>query len=196
MINRSLMAALLLAGLPNTSAYAQSPKEQFDAETKRISARYADDKKLCADENNSTARMQCLRDAKTEYDKSMSQARAQYKGTPSSGSCHDCGQVISVATGKKAGEGSALGLIAGGVAGALLGNQVGSGHGRQLATVAGAAGGAYAGKKIEENAKSTEQWTVRVRYDDGREASFNFDHDPQMVAGDHVRNDKGHLVRN
>ena len=106
MINRSLMAALLLAGLSTTSAYAQSPKEQFDAETKRISARYADDKKLCADENNSTARMQCLRDAKTEYDKSMSQARAQYKGTPSSGSCHDCGQVISVATGKKAGEGS------------------------------------------------------------------------------------------
>ena len=38
MINRSLMAALLLAGLSTTSAYAQSPKEQFDAETKRISA--------------------------------------------------------------------------------------------------------------------------------------------------------------
>ena len=61
------------------------------------------------------------------------------------------------------------GAVVGGVAGALLGNQVGSGHGRQLATVAGAAGGAYAGKKIEEKAKSTKQWTVHVQYDNGQQ---------------------------
>jgi outer membrane lipoprotein SlyB len=97
--------------------------------------------------------------------------------------------------GEKAGEGSALGLIAGGVAGALLGNQVGSGHGRQLATVAGAAGGAYAGKKIEEKAKSSKVWTVHVQYDDGRQAAFTFDHDPQMMSGDRVQNSNGNIVR-
>lgn len=43
------------------------------------------------------------------------------------------------------------GMAIGGVAGGLLGNQVGSGKGRTLATVAGAAGGAYAGKKVQEN---------------------------------------------
>jgi uncharacterized protein YcfJ len=42
------------------------------------------------------------------------------------------------------------GMAIGAVAGGLLGNQVGSGKGRTLATVAGALGGGYAGKKIEE----------------------------------------------
>ncbi|HEY9130219.1 MAG TPA: glycine zipper 2TM domain-containing protein [Dyella sp.] len=43
------------------------------------------------------------------------------------------------------------GMAIGAVAGGLLGNQVGSGKGRTLATVAGAVGGGYAGKKIEES---------------------------------------------
>lgn len=46
------------------------------------------------------------------------------------------------------------GMAIGGVAGGLLGNQVGSGKGRMLATVAGAVGGGYAGKKIQENQQS------------------------------------------
>lgn len=170
--------ALLLAGL--TSAAQAQP----DAASKR----YADDKKLCSEENNSGARMQCLRDAKAEYDKAQ-------QNKPSA-ACHDCGRVTSVVVSDKDGQGSAVGLIAGGVAGALLGNQVGSGHGRQLATVAGAAGGAYAGKKIEEKAKSTKQWTVHVKYDNGQAASFNYDHDPQMHNGDRVRKANGTLVRN
>ncbi len=195
-MNRSILAALLLAGLAS-SAQAQSPKEQFNAESKRIATRYADDKKLCAEESNSAARMQCTRDAKSEYDKSLALAKAQLKASPTKpGSCMECGKVTSVVVSEKAGEGSALGVIAGGVAGALLGNQVGSGHGRELATVAGAAGGAYAGKKIEEKAKSSKQWTVHVQYDDGKQVSFNFDHDPRMMSGDRVRNDNGNLVRN
>ncbi|RDI99223.1 glycine zipper 2TM domain-containing protein [Dyella solisilvae] len=49
------------------------------------------------------------------------------------------------------------GMAIGGVAGGLLGNQIGGGKGKTIATVAGAAGGAYAGKKVQENqqAKST-----------------------------------------
>jgi outer membrane lipoprotein SlyB len=195
-MNRSMLVALAIAGL-SSAAQAQSPTEQFNAETKRIATRYADDKKLCAEESNSSTRMQCTRDAKSEYDKAMTMAKAQYKASPAKpGSCIECGKVTSIVVSDKAGEGSALGVIAGGVAGALLGNQVGSGHGRQLATVAGAAGGAYAGKKIEEKAKSTKQWTVHVQYDDGKQASFNFDHDPRMLSGDRVRNDNGNLVRN
>lgn len=46
------------------------------------------------------------------------------------------------------------GLAIGGVAGGVLGNQIGGGKGRTIATVAGAAGGAYAGKKIQENQQS------------------------------------------
>ena len=141
--------------------------------------------------------MQCTRDAKSEYDKSLALAKAQLKASPAKpGSCMECGKVTSVVVSEKAGEGSALGVIAGGVAGALLGNQVGSGHGRELATVAGAAGGAYAGNKIEQKAKSSKVWTVAVQYQDGKQASFNFDHDPGLMAGDRVKNANGSIVRN
>ncbi|TBR37308.1 glycine zipper 2TM domain-containing protein [Dyella terrae] len=49
------------------------------------------------------------------------------------------------------------GMAVGAVAGGLLGNQVGGGKGKTVATVAGAVGGGYAGKKIQENqqAKNT-----------------------------------------
>lgn len=198
MTHRSILAALMLASLAST-VQAQTPKAQYNAETKRLATRYAEDKKLCSEESESSRRMQCLRDAKSEHDKSLASAKAQLKASSASpanpAACHDCGKVTSVVAGEKAGEGGAVGLIAGGVAGALLGNQVGSGHGRQLATVAGAAGGAYAGKKIEERAKSSKQWTVQVQYDDGRKASFNFDQDPQLQSGDRVQNANGSIVR-
>ena len=43
---------------------------------------------------------------------------------------------------------SAVGIGLGAVVGGLLGNQVGDGKGRTLATIAGAMGGAYAGNEI------------------------------------------------
>lgn len=43
--------------------------------------------------------------------------------------------------------GTAIGAVVGG----LVGNQVGGGRGRDLATVAGAVGGGFAGRKIQEN---------------------------------------------
>jgi uncharacterized protein YcfJ len=47
-----------------------------------------------------------------------------------------------------AAQNSPLGMGIGAVVGGLLGNQVGSGNGRKLATIAGAVGGAYAGNEI------------------------------------------------
>lgn len=110
--------------------------------------------------------------------------------------CSNCGVVESVRSVEHRPQGSGVGAAGGAILGGLLGNQVGSGHGRQLATVAGAAGGAYAGKKIEGKAKSTKEWTVHVKYDNGQQANFNFDHDPNMHKGDRVRKSKGTLVRN
>ncbi|HTD03842.1 glycine zipper 2TM domain-containing protein [Undibacterium sp.] len=186
------------------AAYAQdlTPKQQYAADSKRASTRYADDKKLCAEETSSSVRMQCLRDARSEYNKSVADAKAAMKAAaPSSSSnnqaaiCQDCGSVVSVNVSDKPGEGSALGLIAGGVAGALLGHQVGSGTGQDLATVAGAAGGAYAGRKVEQKVKSTKVWAVAVQYDNGNKNTFNFDHDPGLAVGDKVRNAGDSIVR-
>lgn len=52
--------------------------------------------------------------------------------------------------------GTAIGAVVGG----LLGNQVGSGSGKKIATVAGAAGGAYAGRKVQGNRQEANAQTV------------------------------------
>ena len=168
---------------------AASPAGAVEADA---AASYAADKKLCAEEATSSVRMQCLRDARAEYDKALTAAA---KKSPPATACADCGQVLSVKVGEKKGEGGALGLIGGGVAGAVLGHQVGGGRGNDLATIAGAAGGAYAGHKIEENVKATKQWSVRVHLDGGEERTFKFDHDPGLAAGDMVKLSGSSIIR-
>lgn len=198
MKNNTLLAAcaLALAALA-PMAWAQtslSPKAQLTADNKAALTRYNEDKSLCNDEPSSTARLQCRRDAKTEYDKSLAAAKARAgvvtssKGKSTASICADCGKVVAVSTTEKAGESSALGMIAGGVGGALLGNQVGGGIGKDIATIAGAAGGAYAGKKIEEKMKAHQVWTVSVQYENGSQNNFEFNQDPGYAVGDAVRN--------
>ncbi|HEX8601004.1 MAG TPA: glycine zipper 2TM domain-containing protein [Pseudoduganella sp.] len=109
--------------------------------------------------------------------------------------CNDCGKVTGVRVIERNGEGGATGVIVGGLAGGLLGNQVGSGTGRSLATVAGAVGGAYAGKHVEGRMKKVKSWSVNVRYENGRTASYSFANDPHMRKGDRVRKNGGSIVR-
>lgn len=136
---------------------------------------------------------------------SSPQAAASQTTNPSSGgvystqfpavACTDCGRVTAITQAEKPGDNATLGMIAGGVAGAVLGRQIGAGRGRDVATIAGAVGGAYAGKKIQENMGLQKTWTVSVTYTDGRSASFDFDQDPGLAVGDPVRNAGSTLVR-
>ncbi|MES2152764.1 MAG: glycine zipper 2TM domain-containing protein [Pseudomonadota bacterium] len=188
MTKNTFYIALFLIGC-STQAAANTPKEQYAQETRIAAARYADDRKMCADENNEARRMQCLRDAKAENGRALAAAKASLKAA-SGGKlpCLDCGKVVAVTVSQKAGESNALGLIGGGLAGALLGHQVGGGSGKDVATVAGAVGGAYAGKKIQEKANASQVWNVEVQYDNGTRNNFKFERDPQLKAGDRVRN--------
>jgi len=52
-----------------------------------------------------------------------------------------------------------VGSVIGAVAGGLLGNQVGGGNGKKLATVAGAVGGGYAGNKVQEGMQNRDTTT-------------------------------------
>jgi len=200
------LACTLALGSLSFGAAAQtstSAKAQYAADSKAAKVRYDSDVKLCADEISSSARLQCRRDAKTEYDKALTSAKAQLSAaapastqtTITQSSCPDCGKVVSVNVTEKQGEGSALGVIGGGVAGALLGQQVGQGAGKDLATIAGAVGGAYAGKKIEEKVRTHKVWTVNVQYGDGSRRSFEFNQDPGLIVGDKVRNSGDSVVR-
>ena len=81
--------------------------------------------------------------------------------------CSTCGVIEAVQAVKRKGEATGLGAVAGGVAGAVLGHQVGKGHGRDAMTVIGAVGGGVAGHEIEKQARSTTVYEVRVRMEDG-----------------------------
>ena len=95
---------------------------------------------------------------------------------PRANVCAACGMVEAVTAVQRQGQVNGvpvgnttigLGTVAGGVIGGLLGNQVGGGNGKTLATVAGVAGGAFAGNAIEKNMKKVTVYDVRVRMDDG-----------------------------
>lgn len=195
----TLISTLLCAVVATAQAQPSLAKDQYAQSSKNAANRYAEDKKLCAEDTNSSTRMQCLRDARSEYDHALAAAKnatgAQQSNNKALNGCSDCARVVSVKLSEKEGEAGALGVIAGGVAGAVLGHQVGSGRGKDLATIAGAAGGAYAGRKIEQKANTSRVWTVAVEYGDGDKRSFHFDHDPGYQAGDIVKNRGNSIVR-
>lgn len=89
--------------------------------------------------------------------------------------------------------GTAIGAVAGG----LLGNQIGGGKGKKLATVAGAAAGGYAGNQVQKNMQEGDTYTTTekrcktvndkqekitgydVKYRIGeKEGQVTMDHDP------------------
>ena len=55
------------------------------------------------------------------------------------------------------------GKVIGGVAGGVLGHQIGGGTGQTVATIAGAAGGAYVGNKVQKNMQEKDVVTTTER---------------------------------
>ncbi|TBR13508.1 MAG: glycine zipper 2TM domain-containing protein [Rugosibacter sp.] len=106
----------------------------------------------------------------------------------------DCGKVVSIDTVKQKGKGGAVGMIAGGVVGGLLGHQIGAGNGKTLATVAGAAGGAYAGNEVQKKVSEKTVQVVKVKMDSGQIRTFRFSKAP-VVKGDRVHLVDNRLVR-
>lgn len=101
--------------------------------------------------------------------------------------CNGCGRVTDVHTETRRGKASGVGAVGGAVVGGLLGNMVGGGNGRKLATVGGAVAGGYAGNEIEKNQKTTTVWVVQVEERDGRTRRFERNADPDLRVGDQVR---------
>jgi outer membrane lipoprotein SlyB len=105
--------------------------------------------------------------------------------------CATCGVVESVNLVEVKGEGSYLGTIGGGVVGAILGNQVGGGTGRTVAQIAGAVGGAYAGRALEAKSRGTNHFEVLVRLQNGSAQTVSFTTEPGFKVGDKVRINAG-----
>ena len=101
--------------------------------------------------------------------------------------CNDCGQVTSIRFTEEKGKSSGLGAVAGGVLGGVLGHQIGSGTGRTVATVAGAAGGAYVGNTVEKNKNTKAYWLVTIRMDAGNTRTFHYSNQPSVHEGERVK---------
>jgi outer membrane lipoprotein SlyB len=101
--------------------------------------------------------------------------------------CQNCGTVESIREVSTRGDSNGLGAAGGAVVGGLLGNQVGSGHGRQAMTVVGAIGGAFAGNQIEKQARGTRSFETTVRMNNGSSRTVAQAGQPEWRDGDHVK---------
>jgi outer membrane lipoprotein SlyB len=108
--------------------------------------------------------------------------------------CATCGVVEAINVVEVKGEGSYLGKIAGGLAGVLIGSQVGGGKGTTVAEIAGAVGGAVAGNEIEKRMKTTKHYEAVVRLDNGGTQTFSYPAQPAFATGARVKVENETLV--
>lgn len=104
------------------------------------------------------------------------------------------GHVTSITPITTQGKETGLGMIGGAVVGGLLGNQIGRGNGRTLATLGGAVAGGYAGHTAENYYSRDTQYRVNVRMDNGTNRSFTYKAAPGFQPGDRVHVENGSLV--
>lgn len=81
--------------------------------------------------------------------------------------CAHCAKVLAVIAVEREGASTGLGVVAGGVLSAWVGNQVGGGSGRTATTVLGAVGGGWAGNEAEKKMKKYTVYRIQMRMDDG-----------------------------
>jgi outer membrane lipoprotein SlyB len=108
--------------------------------------------------------------------------------------CANCGAVQAINLIEVKGEGTYLGKIGGGIAGALIGSQIGGGKGTTIAEIAGAAGGVFAGNEIEKRMKTTKHYEAVVHLDNGGTQTFSYPALPGFAVGARVRVENGTLV--
>ena len=101
--------------------------------------------------------------------------------------CKECAVIEDVREVEVAGQASGAGAVGGAVVGGVIGHQVGGGRGRDVATVLGALGGGLAGNQIEKNAKTTKEYQIFVRYEDGTKGMFTQPTPPSWRIGDKVK---------
>jgi outer membrane lipoprotein SlyB len=94
-----------------------------------------------------------------------------------------------------AGKESGAGVVIGGAVGGLIGNQVAQPKDKELATLAGAVGGAVAGHYIEKNMKKSKAYDVVVKLENGEERTLRHTVAPAVVAGDKVKIEGEQVVK-
>lgn len=179
-------------------------KAQADAQAKQQADAQA---QLAADaQNKALADRQAAAAAAAAHRQAVAARRAEARAqrvseqsnnggsTQYASGCDNCGVITAITPVTKEGSGSGLGAVAGAVLGGVLGHQVGHGKGNTLATVAGALGGAFGGNVVEDHVRSTTNYVISVRLQDGHSETFTYDTPPNAHVGDQVRVEGEQLV--
>ena len=87
------------------------------------------------------------------------------------------------------------GTLIGGIAGGVIGHQIGSGRGNTAATIAGAIGGAAVGHEIAKKQEQATRYRITVRLDSGSSLIVEETRDPNLLVGDRVQIEDGHIYR-
>ena len=120
---------------------------------------------------------------------------ARAETTPRVAERIEYGVVESVEIHRPAGDAPpAMGAVLGGIAGGVIGHQVGGGRGKDVATIAGALGGAFAGNQIQR-ANERDRHRVTVRLDGGARLEADEAGESALRAGDRVRVVNGRVHR-
>jgi outer membrane lipoprotein SlyB len=91
---------------------------------------------------------------------------------------------------------SGAGAIIGGIAGAVVGNQIGGGSGRALATAAGAVGGAVVGNNVGSRGTDvSETYRISVQVENGTARAYDVPSPGDLRVGDRVRIQDGRISR-
>jgi outer membrane lipoprotein SlyB len=99
--------------------------------------------------------------------------------------------VVSVREVEDKGEAKGVGAIGGGVAGAVIGRQIGE---NRTGTILGGVGGAVLGHQIEKKVRATKHWETTVRLDDGSTQTLSSEGQPAYREGERVRVHQGALT--
>lgn len=104
---------------------------------------------------------------------------------------------VQVIQTQQPGRTSGAGAVIGGIGGAVIGNQIGGGSGRDVARIAGVVGGAIAGNAIEKNLNNrvAETYRISVQTDNGVLRAYDLTSNTDLRAGDRVRIENGQLFR-
>lgn len=109
--------------------------------------------------------------------------------------CKGCLRVLAVHSEERTSKTSGVGVVGGAVIGGLIGNQIGGGNGKKLATVGGAVAGGYAGNEIEKRRNTHKVWLVKLEGEDGKTQTREQSSNPNLQAGDVVELRQGQLLR-
>jgi outer membrane lipoprotein SlyB len=98
----------------------------------------------------------------------------------------ELGTVESIDLFREANSSPPVGAVLGGIAGGVVGHQVGHGRGKDVATIAGALGGAYIGDRVQKS-NERDRYRIAVRLDNGAKLVLDQVGEGELRVGDRVR---------